>query len=240
MKLFFEITSGDRQGSRFEIRDGVSIGRKGTDVVIRDSKVSTRHATVEERDHGFFLVDSGSSNGLKTDGYRVSEIHLLPGVVVQLGRTLLTVIDLDEVGDAPEKPVVSAWQEIVIRLLARTEKALALAPVTSDQIKMFTKPVELTAVGGPQTGQTWTIVYGPRDIGSESLDIRLLEEGIPQTAFQLQPSNTGVMLKTEHADKISLNGVAIGKSGQSLSLMISGGDEIAIQNTRLQVKLRDL
>ena len=235
MKLFFEVTSGDREGSRFEIRDGTSIGRKGTDVVIRDSKISSRHASVEERDHGFYLIDAGSSNGLKIDGKRVIEVHLLPGVAIQLGRTFLTVIDLDEVGEAAEKPVVRNWQETVVQIVNRMEKALEKTRTASDQIRMFTKPVELTAVAGPQTGQTWTIVYGPREIGSESLDIRLLEEGIPNSAFQIEQSNSGVMLKTEHADKISLNGVA-GKRSHALN----DGDEIEIQSTRLRVKLRDL
>ncbi len=235
MKLFFEVTSGDRQGSRFEIRDGAAIGRKGTDIIIRDSKISSRHAYIEERDHGFFLLDAGSSNGLKIEGNKVSEIHLLPGVSVQLGRTYLLVIDLDEVGETPEKPVVRTWQETVAGVVERMEKALNGKRPASDQLKMFAKPVELTAVGGPQTGQTWTIVYGPRDIGGGSLDVRLIEEGIPSTAFQLHQSNNGVMLKTEHADKISLNG-APGKQSQTLK----DGDEIVIQNTRLRVKLRDL
>lgn len=240
MKLFFEITSGDRQGSRFEIRDGSSIGRKGTDIVIRDSKISSRHASVEERDDGFYLVDAGSSNGLKVEGNKVKVVHLLPGVAIQLGRTFLMVIDLDEVGETPEKPVVRTWQETVTGIVEKVGAALSASTAQPGKLKMFAKPVELSAIAGPQTGQTWTLVYGPRSIGSESLDVRLLEEGIPGVAFEIQQTNDGVMLRTEHADKIVLNGVSGSKKMSALSLAINDGDEITIQNTRLRVKLRDL
>jgi pSer/pThr/pTyr-binding forkhead associated (FHA) protein len=235
LKLFFEVTSGDREGSRFEIRDGASIGRKGTDIIIRDPKISSRHAVVEERDHGYYLVDLGSSNGLKIEGNRVSEAHLLPGVAIQLGRTFITVIDLDEVGETPEKPVVRTWQETAAGVIARVAYALANNSLPMQKTKMFAKPVVLSAVGGPQTGQTWTLVYGPREIGADSLDVRLLEEGIPNTAFELSQTSDGLMLKTEHADKISLNG-----AGSRKSQTLNDGDEIVIQNTRLRVKLRDL
>lgn len=236
MKLFFEITSGDREGSRFEIRDGLSIGRKATDVIIRDSKISSRHASIEERDHGFYLCDSGSSNGLKVDGKKESEVHLLPGVVVQIGRTFLTVIDLNEVGETPEKPLVRTWQETAAEVVAKVTKALTEKKLPPAQrARMFAKPIELSAIAGPQAGQSWTLVYGPRDIGSESLDVRLIEEGIPKNAFQVLQTSDGLMLKTDFADVVSLNGVR-GKQSQALN----DGDEIAIQNTKILVKLRDL
>lgn len=234
MKLFFEITDGDRKGSRFEIRDGLSIGRKGTDVVIRDPKVSTRHASVEERDHGYYLVDLGSSNGLKIEGNRVTEAHLLPGVSIQLGRTHFLVIDIDEVGVTPEKPIVKTWQESVAAIIDRVEEAFEKQKSHGKKIQFFAQPVELSVVAGPQIGESWTLVYGPREIGSDSLDVRLLEDKIPKVAFQLSQTSDGLMLKTEHADVISLNGSKV-KSSQSLK----NGDEISVQSTKLRVKLRD-
>lgn len=237
MKLFFEITSGDREGSRFEIRDGLSVGRKGTDVVLRDPKVSTRHAVVEERDHGFFLTDLGSSNGLKIEGNRVSEAQLLPGVSIQIGRTHLLVIDIDEVGATPDKPIVKTWQESVLSILERVEKTAELktSRTAAQKVRMFTQPIELKAVAGPQVGESWTLVYGPRDIGAGTLDVRLIEEGIPKVAFQISQTSDGIMIKTEHADVVSLNGAQVVKSQT-----VNDGDEITVHNTRLQVKLRDV
>src|SRR5207302_1279816 len=120
--------------------------------VLRDPKVSSRHANVEERDHGYYLLDEGSSNGLKIDGNRVNEAHLLPGVSIQLGRTFLLVIDIDEVGELADKPIVKTWQDTVLGLIEKMQTALE-KNAHNKNVRMFAQPVELSAVAGPQMGE---------------------------------------------------------------------------------------
>lgn len=53
--------------------------------------VSRRHARVEPVSGGVRLVDLGSKNGLRQNGRRVLEVTLRPGDSVQLGRSRLTL-----------------------------------------------------------------------------------------------------------------------------------------------------
>jgi len=70
----------------------------GNDVVLRDAKVSRRHAVIHmERDGAFTLVDLGSVNGTYLNGRRlVLPARLRVGDAVRMGGTTLSVIDDEE------------------------------------------------------------------------------------------------------------------------------------------------
>jgi hypothetical protein len=74
------------------LRDGLQIGRsEENDVVIRDGRVSRRHARVVADGDGFAIEDLGSSNGTAVDGRRVTHARLVAGTAVVVGDTVLTV-----------------------------------------------------------------------------------------------------------------------------------------------------
>lgn len=62
-------------GSReFLLRPGENtIGRENTDILLAHNTVSRRHARVDVRGDGIFIVDLGSTNGTFVDGRRLSE-----------------------------------------------------------------------------------------------------------------------------------------------------------------------
>ncbi|MEK7358577.1 MAG: FHA domain-containing protein, partial [Bdellovibrionota bacterium] len=87
MDLIFEIMEGELRGDRTPVREGLTIGRGGCDLNLRDSKVSAKHAKVERRaDGALWLVDLGSSNAIKTEKGKVLELRLEPGLVFNIGR----------------------------------------------------------------------------------------------------------------------------------------------------------
>jgi phosphoserine phosphatase RsbU/P len=73
------------------------IGRaEESDVFLLDTMLSRRHAELEQRDDGFYLVDLGSTNGTFVNGERVvGERRLRNGDMIALGDTRLLFSDAE-------------------------------------------------------------------------------------------------------------------------------------------------
>ena len=61
------------------------------ELVLKDSRVSRRHARLAARDGVLVLTDLGSTNGTRVNGHRVTEVVLGAGDRVQVGETSLVV-----------------------------------------------------------------------------------------------------------------------------------------------------
>jgi pSer/pThr/pTyr-binding forkhead associated (FHA) protein len=106
MDLYLEVMSGKSAGKRFKLTEGLKIGRKRSDILLSDPKVSSHHANIVSRgSRRYFIQDNKSANGIKFNGLKVPELLLAPGVEFRLGNTVLKVIDLDPpVAKMPTKP----------------------------------------------------------------------------------------------------------------------------------------
>lgn len=233
MQLFLEIIEGDRQGARFQLKAGMSVGRKNADILLRDSKVSGRHAFVEERAGGrLFLVDNQSSNGIKIDGARVREVELTPGTILQIGRSLLRVLAPDfstnETATEALVPEKESWRSTVAQLAEAAQSRAKTDPIP---LSAFNPLVCLKFTHGLQAGLEWTLGYGPREIGREGLDYQIEEPNCPAICFALIPHRKGPIFQTEHPETVKLNGRAIGSES------LDDGDVIEINNTRITVIL---
>ena len=226
MALFFNIVRGDQEGDRFEIHDGLSIGRLKGDIVLNDSKVSSLHAQVKkEEEDKFVLIDNNSSNGLLINGQKVEKVSLLPGTIIQIGHTFLKITE-DNRGES-EELLEEHWLDIL--------KDHFLGGKTSvkafdREVTPFTRPLRLVFVQGIQTDQIWEISYGPRSFGSASPEFALLEPHCPEQCFTLNPSPEGVIFKTQIPQEIFLN------SKSQSSEKLNEGDLIQIGDTIIKVE----
>ena len=67
-------------------KDKTLVGRDpGCDIVVSDGSVSRKHALVERRSAGWFVVDQGSANGTFLDSQRVAESELRSGQELRFG-----------------------------------------------------------------------------------------------------------------------------------------------------------
>jgi len=67
-------------------KDKTLVGRDpGCDIVVSDGSVSRKHALVERRSAGWFVVDQGSANGTFLDSQRVAEAALHNGQELRFG-----------------------------------------------------------------------------------------------------------------------------------------------------------
>lgn len=62
---WFVALTGEQKGEDFRIRDGQNIigSASDADIVLRDSAVSSKHASLRYKDQKFFLTDLDSTNG---------------------------------------------------------------------------------------------------------------------------------------------------------------------------------
>ncbi len=56
-------------------------------VVLKDSRISRKHARIEADGNGFRLVDLGSANGIYVGDERVAELRLKHGLKFRIGGT---------------------------------------------------------------------------------------------------------------------------------------------------------
>jgi pSer/pThr/pTyr-binding forkhead associated (FHA) protein len=85
------IIYGDHAGREYRLGSKtVLIGRTDQcDIIINDSSVSRKHASIESKDGRFLLQDLKSTNGTQVNGESI-DVHLLShGDKIRIGRTVL-------------------------------------------------------------------------------------------------------------------------------------------------------
>lgn len=81
-------------GTRLPVDDGLSLGRAEENAaVLRDPRVSRRHARIVADGDGWTIEDLDSSNGTYVDGARVRRARLARGQTITLGDTSLKVVE---------------------------------------------------------------------------------------------------------------------------------------------------
>ena len=81
-------------------KDRAIVGREPScDVVVSDGSVSRKHAQLERRPNGWFVVDQGSANGTFVDSQRITEMELRNGHELRFGGMAFTV-EIDGADDS--------------------------------------------------------------------------------------------------------------------------------------------
>ena len=94
VKLALSVVDGPDRGRRKVIGAGTVVvgGGQDVDVVLKDPRVSRRHASFELVADGVRVRDLGSKNGTRLDGTRVVDGVARPGSLVELGDTAIVVV----------------------------------------------------------------------------------------------------------------------------------------------------
>lgn len=242
MALRLKITSGPQAGREFKLMPGMIVGRAEVAISISDPKMSGRHAKIEQGPgEDLLLVDLGSSNGLRVGDKRLTRVPLHPGLFLKIGNTDCEIL---ADGGAPppipkstQKPVADPhrldpadWQEYLAEFCDKSAKRVQNRAAT---LLPFDPLLVLTITQGLQVGQVWTLGYGPREIGIESLDLHLFDESAPAIAFTVRPSGHQALFSTKHPQKVRLNGRAISAE------VLNAGDEISVASTTIRVSFKE-
>ena len=137
------ITTGPHEGQRIECDRELVVGREGADLIVEDSEMSRRHATIRPVAGGLEIEDLGSLNGTFVDGKRISDTTLLSGnASLKMGITLFAVeipVVEEPIVDEPivDEPVVDDPQRTVLRKAAGDQP-----PVDPNRTVIRSRPVE--------------------------------------------------------------------------------------------------
>lgn len=240
--LLLRVLEGPHRGTRVPVREGLMIGRKEGDLLIRDVKMSIRHVQIELKNGEWVMVDQGSSNKIKADGKRYSEVVLYAGLKMVIGSTPFEVLERPQVArQAPGEFEFTgsievtaeglSWKDILTGVLAKTDH-LVTDP-TRKPIKPFPTVVKMEFTSGPQHGTTWHIGYGPREIGAHSFDLSLIDEAAAETCFHLDTAGGKVLFRAALGAQVRLNG----DPAPVAPVELRAGDRIEIGKTRIRVSL---
>lgn len=125
----------------------LTIGRRGTDIVLEQPLVSRRHADLRWVEGKHVLIDKDSANGTFVNGERIRGAHpLKPGDIVQIGTFRLTY-DGDSLDSFDQRGAIRLDAAAVEK---RVGDRVLLAPTT-----LSIEPCELVAiVGGSGAGKS--------------------------------------------------------------------------------------
>jgi pSer/pThr/pTyr-binding forkhead associated (FHA) protein len=230
MALFLEGTEGPADGQKFRLEPGVRVGRSTGEIILVDPKVSALHAQVEGSEKGqLFLVDRDSSNGLKISGKRVKRVALLPGVRIQIGRSLFKVVEIFA-EPVRENSFAGAdgWRRVlhsqIPKLSSRNQSHATL-------VQKFDPILELAFLEGIQFETKLVLGYGPRKAGADVLDIELQDPASPDVAFELLPEGDGIIrFRTPYPNVVLFNGAHVSSD------ILETGDRIQIGSTLIEVR----
>lgn len=90
-EIHFEVVDGADAGQVYRFRNRrILCGRKNADLVLHDSDVSRRHASIEVFDGGqVYIKDLNSTNGTFVNGSRITTYKLQNGDHVKMGRCVM-------------------------------------------------------------------------------------------------------------------------------------------------------
>lgn len=242
-QLLLRILEGPHRGTRAPVREGLTIGRKEGDLILKDSKLSVQHARIEWRDSEWLLIDLGSSNKIKVDGSRYQEVVLYPGLKFIIGSTSIEVLEKPQLAPATktkdfeftssiEVPVDTlTWREILSALITKAQTLPNRSP--GGAVRPFPTVLKLEFISGVQTGTVWQIGYGPREAGARSFDLPLLDKAAQASSFFLDTSGGKVTFRPAPSSNVRLNG----QPAPQEAIPLHSGDRIEIGKTRIRVLL---
>ncbi len=242
--------SGPLENKISPLKDGLTLGRQG-EVNIPDAKASSIHARITQAPSGQWLLhDNNSKNGTRVKAERVETIALIVGMVFYIGDQGFEVVDMSPkkaeaprpepvLAGGPPPPIVVApplpapevktaryWHELLAEFMTLQKDKFSeeRRPVASMEPALV-----LDFVRGLQANSRWVVGYGPRKIGSASLDLPIWEPGAPTICFEVSPTSDGILFKTTHPEIVQLNGQGVD------SQVLRVGDTIRILETIIEV-----
>ena len=156
----FEIYDNTGKGKRYRVQPGTySIGKgEQCDIVLDDAHLSRHHADLVVKDHGAYLKDANSTNGIWCNGERVTRESILmePGVFLVIGNMSLAlpgsgrppkITPLAPPPPVATPPKTSLFKKITPRLTAKSDaepppptKPAELAPAVASPPKPEVPP----------------------------------------------------------------------------------------------------
>jgi len=190
MKLALQVLDGHHKGQIITMRENYifSSGYFG------DPEMATVHAEIYLDSNFLWKIRALDGNKIRAGASEGVSLSLLTGLIFHMGQTGFKVI---------EKPKSSSpnWEESLVEFL----EADSWEPILTEFF-FYLYPVRLTFLSGPQTDEFYTLSYGPRNMGFNSLDLNIKDPTQPGHIAKFFQVGETAYIETLCGDKILING----------------------------------
>ncbi|MBC7457691.1 MAG: hypothetical protein H7235_05395 [Bdellovibrionaceae bacterium] len=156
----------------------------------QDSEMQTEHAKIF-LDHNFNWKISGlGGSKIRVSHDEMDAISLMPGLIFHIGQTGFKVVERAH-------PLTSEWENISAEFINN----LNLDSNKPSELFFFLLPVQIVFSQGPQSGDIYTLSYGPRILGSNNLDLNLKDPLLPHELLKFTQVGDSVMIENLAGEK---------------------------------------
>lgn len=149
------------------LRNGLVIGKNQLAWSFNDTEMVDAHAIISYGFKKSWNIEALAPAKIRLGFEEVSRAALISGLVFHLGQTGFKVVERTPKNLGPWRKEFKDWLENF--------------PVrqTSTEIFFFLRPVRLSFIQGPQYEEVYTLSYGPRELGYNSLDLNIKDPSAP-------------------------------------------------------------
>lgn len=219
MRLELEVLDGRNKGRRIPLRNGLVIGRNIDSLVFDDEEMAELHAVITSDSKKTWNIECLSSNLLRLGFDEVGRVKLIAGVVFNMGQTGFKVVQR-------EGRQVGLWTQEIKTWLENNP-----GQRVPSSIFLFLRPIRLSFIQGPQYEEIYTLSYGPRELGHNSLDLNIRDPSAPPKVARFFQVTDQVYIENLAGDKATINGAPFDQH------LVTNGDKLKVGSNVIELSL---
>ncbi len=156
----------------------------------QDGDMQPEHAKVT-LDHNFNWKISGlDGSKIRVSTDEMDSVSLMPGLIFHIGQTGFKVVERSHHS-------ASEWENVSAEFI----DMLNLDNHGPSELFFFLLPVQIVFTQGPQSGDIYTLSYGPRILGSNNLDLNLKDPAQPHELLKFTQVGDTVIVENLAGEK---------------------------------------
>ncbi|MEQ1721812.1 MAG: hypothetical protein ABL930_01460 [Pseudobdellovibrio sp.] len=219
MRLELEVLDGPNKGKRLLLKNGLTLGKAQTSGLsfTNDNEMAALHAVVGFDSKKTWNIECLAPAKMRLGFEEVERASLILGLIFHLGQTGFKVVERAPRTKGPWLEELKDWLE------ASTGRQ------TSTEIFFFLRPVRLSFIQGAQYEEVYTLSYGPREIGFNSLDLNIKDPNTPPRVVKFFQIGDQVYIESLCGDKVTVNGSTFDQH------QVSAGDILRVSSSVIEL-----
>jgi hypothetical protein len=219
MRLELEVLDGPNKGKRLLLRNGLTLGKAQTSGLSfeNDDEMADLHAVVGFDSKKSWNIECLAPSKMRLGFKEVERASLILGLIFHLGQTGFKVVERAQRPKGPWLEELKDWLEA------------SPGRQTSTEIFFFLRPIRLSFIQGAQYEEIYTLSYGPREIGYNSLDLNIKDPNTPPRVVKFFQIGDQVYIESLCGDKVTVNGSTFDQH------QVSAGDILRVSSSVIEL-----
>ncbi len=201
------------------LRNGLMLGKELGGLSFNDTEMFGSHAVISYGFKKSWNIECLAPAKMRLGLEEVTRATLILGLIFHLGQTGFKVVER-----VPRK--LGPWNEELKSWLENFP-----ARQTSTEIFFFLRPVRLSFIQGPQYEDVYTLSYGPRELGYNSLDLNIKDPSTPPRVAKFFQIGDQSYIESLCGDRATINGSTFDQH------VISAGDILRVASSVIELSV---